>query len=187
MVVGDAIAQSAARGPLGRCRRLIDSQTVAHYQEEEDVKLGFLTAPFPETPLMEVADWAAGADFEVLEIACWPMSSGAKRKYAGTAHIDVANLSDAQAGEIKAEIAEKGLDISGLGFYPNPLHPDLEVARRGHRPPQGGHRGHRQDGPAGDQHVLRRRRLARTSTRTGRRRSRSGRTSSGSRRTTGSS
>ena len=35
-----------------------------------------------------------------------------------------AKLSDAQAGEIKAQIAEKGLDISGLGFYPNPLHPD---------------------------------------------------------------
>ena len=91
------------------------------------MKLGFLTAPFPETPLMEVADWAAGVDFEVLEIACWPMSGGVKRKYAGTAHIDVVNLTDAQAGEIKVEVAEKGLDISGLGFYPNPLHPDLEV------------------------------------------------------------
>ena len=28
------------------------------------MKLGFLTAPFPETPLMEVADWAAGSGFE---------------------------------------------------------------------------------------------------------------------------
>jgi sugar phosphate isomerase/epimerase len=90
------------------------------------VKLGFLTAPFPETPLMGVADWAVSAEFEVLEIACWPQSSGATRKYAGTSHIDVANLSDAQAGEITAQIAEKGLDISGLGFYPNPLHPDPE-------------------------------------------------------------
>ena len=41
------------------------------------MKLGFLTAPFPETPLMEVADWAAGSGFEVLEIACWPRSTGA--------------------------------------------------------------------------------------------------------------
>ncbi|MFV2064362.1 MAG: sugar phosphate isomerase/epimerase family protein [Chloroflexota bacterium] len=88
------------------------------------MKLGFLTAPFPETPLMEVADWAASEDFEVLEIACWPRTTGSTRKYAGTSHIDVANLSDAQAGEIKAELAAKGLDISGLGFYPNPLHPD---------------------------------------------------------------
>jgi sugar phosphate isomerase/epimerase len=90
------------------------------------MKLGFLTAPFPETPLTEVADWAAGAGFEVLEIACWPVSTGPTRRYAGTSHIDVANLSDARATEMVEEIASKGLSISGLGFYPNPLHPDPE-------------------------------------------------------------
>ena len=78
------------------------------------MKLGFLTVPFPETPLMEVADWAASVDFEVLEIACWPMSSGATRKYAGTAHIDVADLSDAQGSEIKAEIAEQQETLGAL-------------------------------------------------------------------------
>ena len=88
------------------------------------MKLGFLTAPFPETPLMEVADWAAASGFEVLEIACWPRSSGPTRRYAGTSHVDVANLSSGQATEIVDEIASKGLAISGLGFYPNPLHPD---------------------------------------------------------------
>jgi sugar phosphate isomerase/epimerase len=88
------------------------------------MKLGLLTAPFPETPLMEVADWAAGNGFEVLEIACWPRTSGPTRRYAGTSHIDVANLSPAQARETADEIARKGLSISGLGFYPNPLHPD---------------------------------------------------------------
>ncbi len=91
------------------------------------MKLGFLTAPFPETPLMDVADWAASAGFEVLEIACWPRATGATRKYAGTSHIDVARLSDTQASEIKGQIAAKGLEISGLGFYPNPLHPDPAV------------------------------------------------------------
>ena len=40
------------------------------------MKLGFLTAPFPDTPLMEVADWAAANGFEVLEIACWPKATG---------------------------------------------------------------------------------------------------------------
>ncbi|MEO5964639.1 MAG: sugar phosphate isomerase/epimerase [Candidatus Limnocylindrales bacterium] len=88
------------------------------------MKLGFLTAPFPETPLMEVADWAAASGFEVLEIACCPSATGPTRRYAGTSHIDVANLSRAQAQEIRAEIEAKGLAISGLGFYPNPLHPD---------------------------------------------------------------
>jgi sugar phosphate isomerase/epimerase len=93
------------------------------------MRLGFLTAPFPETPLMEVADWAAANDFDSLEIACWPQTSGATRRYAGTSHIDVANLSDGQAQEIVGEIGSKGLAISGLGFYPNPLHPD-EGTRR---------------------------------------------------------
>jgi sugar phosphate isomerase/epimerase len=88
------------------------------------MKLGFLTAPFPETPLMDVADWAAGAGFEVLEIACWPRGGGDTRRYAGTSHIDAPNLSRAQATEIVDELAGKGLSISGLGYYPNPLHPD---------------------------------------------------------------
>ena len=88
------------------------------------MKLGFLTAPFPQTPLMEVARWAADSKFEVLEIACWPVSTGPTRRYAGTAHIDVANLSKAQATEIVDQVGKLGLSISGLGFYPNPLHPD---------------------------------------------------------------
>ena len=88
------------------------------------MKLGFLTAPFPEMPLMEVADWAAATGFEVLEIACWPRAAGPTRRYAGTSHIDVANLSASQATEIRGELDAKGLAISGLGFYPNPLHPD---------------------------------------------------------------
>jgi len=92
------------------------------------LRLGFLTAPFPDTPLMEVADWAAQADFDSLEIACWPSAGGVKRRYAGTSHIDVANLSESQAREIRSEIESKGLAISGLGFYPNPLHPDPGVS-----------------------------------------------------------
>jgi sugar phosphate isomerase/epimerase len=92
------------------------------------MKLGFLTAPFPDTPLMEVADWAASVGFEILEIACWPRSTGPARKYAGTSHIDVDDLSPTRATEIRDEITAKGLDVSGLGYYPNPLHPD-PVAR----------------------------------------------------------
>jgi sugar phosphate isomerase/epimerase len=88
------------------------------------MKLGFLTAPFPETPLSEVADWAAASGFEVLEIACWPRGGGEARRYAGTSHVDVANLSDSHASEIVDELRSKGLSISGLGYYPNPLHPD---------------------------------------------------------------
>lgn len=90
------------------------------------MKLGLLTAPFPDLPLGEVARWTADNGFESLEIACWPRATGPTRRYAGTSHIDVANLSDAQAREIVDEVTGLGLGISGLGFYPNPLHPDPE-------------------------------------------------------------
>jgi sugar phosphate isomerase/epimerase len=91
------------------------------------VRLGFLTAPLPDTPLMEIADWAAENDFDSLEIACWPRSGGVVRKYAGTSHIDVANLSQSEASDIVGQIEAKGLKVSGLGFYPNPLHADPAV------------------------------------------------------------
>jgi len=91
------------------------------------MKLGFLTAPFPDTELSEVAAWAGANGFESLEIACWPRSTGPARRYAGTSHIDVADLSEARASEIVDDVASHGLTISGLGFYPNPMHPDAEV------------------------------------------------------------
>jgi sugar phosphate isomerase/epimerase len=91
------------------------------------MKLGFLTAPFPDTPLTDVAEWAGANGFESLEIACWPPSKGPTRRYAGTSHIDVTDLSDSRASEIVDMVASHGLTISGLGFYPNPMHPDPET------------------------------------------------------------
>ncbi len=82
------------------------------------MRLGLLTAPFPNTPLMEVADWTAAHGFESIEIACWPVSTGPSRRYAGTSHIDVANLTGFQATELVSEIGAKGLGISGWGSTP---------------------------------------------------------------------
>ena len=64
------------------------------------MKLGILTAPFAETSLADVADWSASAGFEALEIACWPSASGEKRRYAGTSHIAVEEISKAEAADI---------------------------------------------------------------------------------------
>ena len=90
------------------------------------MRLGLLTAPFPETPLDEVVDWTAANGFESIEIACWPRTTGPSRRYAGTSHIDVANLSAGEGSELASRIRSTGLTISGLGYYPNPLHPDPE-------------------------------------------------------------
>ncbi|MCR6670492.1 sugar phosphate isomerase/epimerase [Devosia ginsengisoli] len=88
------------------------------------MKLGFLTAPFADTDLMAVVDWATDNGFSALEIACWPRSGGETRRYAGTSHIDVDGLTAGKAAEIVAALAAKGITISGLGYYPNPLHED---------------------------------------------------------------
>ncbi len=88
------------------------------------MKLGILTAPFADTALTDVAGWASSVGFEALEIACWPKTSGPSRRYAGTSHIDVENLSAEAAKDLVASLAETGLSVSGLGYYPNPLHPD---------------------------------------------------------------
>jgi sugar phosphate isomerase/epimerase len=85
------------------------------------VKLGLLTAAFPELTLEQVAAWAASEGFETLEIACWPAAGGERRRYAGVTHIDVDAL-DADA--VRALLAQHGLEISALAYYPNNLHPD---------------------------------------------------------------
>ncbi len=90
------------------------------------MKIGVMTAAFPNLSLQELATWASDSGFEMLEIACWPSGEGKDRKYGGVAHIDVDSLTPTKAWEINGMLARKGLEISSLGYYPNPLHPDLE-------------------------------------------------------------
>ncbi|HEX8221426.1 MAG TPA: sugar phosphate isomerase/epimerase [Chloroflexia bacterium] len=89
------------------------------------MKLGLLTAAFPDKPLDQLAGWAAGNGFQMLEIACWPQSK-ASRRYAGVTHIDVTELTPSKARDILDLMDRHGLQISSLAYYPNPLHPDLE-------------------------------------------------------------
>lgn len=96
------------------------------------MKLGLLTVAFDGTPLPDVADWASTNGFSMLEIACWPASEGVTRRYGGVCHIDVADLTADQADAIVGDLAQRGIEISGLGYYPNPLHPDAEVRDAAH-------------------------------------------------------
>lgn len=89
------------------------------------MKLGLFTAAFPGSTLEEIAVWASTNGFETLEIACWPLSK-AERRYAGVTHIDVARLDQEKAGQIKTLFLKYHLSISALGYYPNPLDPDLD-------------------------------------------------------------
>ena len=85
------------------------------------MKLGFLTAAFPDLSLEEIAAWAASEGFETLEIACWPAAGGERRRYAGVSHIDVESF---DAGAVRELFDKHELEISSLAYYPNNLHAD---------------------------------------------------------------
>lgn len=87
------------------------------------MKLGLMTAAFPDKSLKEVAEWASITGFEMLELACWPVGK-ATRRYAGVTTLDVNGFGQKESDETKRVMEENGLEISSLGYYPNPLHPD---------------------------------------------------------------
>ncbi len=89
------------------------------------MKLGLLTAICDGMTFEEVVDFASENGLECLEVACWPQG-GAKRRYAGVSHIDVANLTEEKAAYIKEYCGKKNVEISSLGYYPNTMDPDLE-------------------------------------------------------------
>ncbi len=93
------------------------------------ISLGFASAILPDLSLAEVLTFAAEVGYRCVEVMCWPVSK-AERRYAGVTHIDVANLDDAKVGEVAALVARTGVSISGLGYYPNCLSPDLVEAKR---------------------------------------------------------
>ena len=95
------------------------------------MKLGLLTAAFPNLTLEEVARWAHESGFDALEIACWPSSGGESRRYAGVSHVDVEDF-DPKA--VRRLLSRFNLEISALAYYPNNLDPDADAreAANGH-------------------------------------------------------
>ncbi len=89
------------------------------------MKLGLYSAALPGWSIDQVSDFAVENGFEALEIACWPREK-ASRRYAGVTTIDVETLTREEARRICSMLNQKGLIISSLGYYPNPLHPDPE-------------------------------------------------------------
>jgi sugar phosphate isomerase/epimerase len=89
------------------------------------MKLGFVSAILAELSFEEVVDFASENGFDCVEMMCWPVGK-AERRYAGVTHIDVATLDDEKISYINNYLMQKGVEISGLGYYPNPLDPDKE-------------------------------------------------------------
>jgi sugar phosphate isomerase/epimerase len=87
-----------------------------------------MSAALPQMTLEQLAKWASTNGFGMLELACWPVSK-AERRYAGVTHIDVTTLTKSKASSIRSLMRKHGLEISSLGYYPNPLHPDADHRR----------------------------------------------------------
>lgn len=91
------------------------------------VKLGFVSAILADLTFEEVVSFAAQTGYSCVEMMCWPVGK-AERRYAGVTHIDVAKLSPERTKEIRDFLGQKGVGISALGYYPNPLEADKKNA-----------------------------------------------------------
>ncbi|MBQ5987793.1 MAG: sugar phosphate isomerase/epimerase [Clostridia bacterium] len=88
---------------------------------------GLLTAILDGWTFEQAVDIAADMGFACLEVACWPAGK-AERRYAGVSHIDAERVltDDAYAEHVRAYPQSKGIHISSLAYYPNPLDPNTE-------------------------------------------------------------
>ena len=87
------------------------------------IKLGFVSAVVADRSFEKTVDLAAELGFDCVELLCWPAGK-AERRYAGVTHIDVVNLDDNALAHILDYTSKKGINISGLGYYPNYLEDD---------------------------------------------------------------
>lgn len=92
------------------------------------MKLGIQSAILDGMSFEEVVDFASTNNFDCVEFMCWPKGK-AERKYAGVTHIDVVDFNEEKAAYINAYCLERNVEISALGYYPNPLCPDQSEAQ----------------------------------------------------------
>ncbi len=93
------------------------------------MQLGFVSAILPDLSLDEVLAEAARLGYDCVEVMCWPVGK-AERRYAGVTHIDVTDFGQEDAKKVQALVEKHGVQISGLGYYPNPLVGDAEERAR---------------------------------------------------------
>ena len=92
------------------------------------MKLGFVSAILSDLSLEEVVAVAVEEGYDCVELMCWPKGK-ATRRYAGVTHLDVTGFTRKDAARVNALMAEAGVAISALGYYPNPLTPDEAEAK----------------------------------------------------------
>jgi sugar phosphate isomerase/epimerase len=91
------------------------------------MQLGFVSAILPEQTFDRTFEIASDIGYDCVEVCCWPAGK-AERRYAGVSHINVAQLTEHLVADIRKTIDATGVQISALGYYPNPLSPKSEEA-----------------------------------------------------------
>lgn len=91
------------------------------------MQLGFVSAIVPDQSFDEVFGLAAEIGYDCVEVCCWPAGK-AERRYAGVTHIDVSAITDELVNHIRSLVDSTGVNISGLGYYPNALSPKTDEA-----------------------------------------------------------
>lgn len=91
------------------------------------MKLGLLSAIFPDYTFEEVIDTASSLNLKSVELACWPTGDD-KRRYAGVTHLNPDTLTPQRVDEVKAYCKLKNVEISSLGYYSNPLSSDQSIS-----------------------------------------------------------
>jgi sugar phosphate isomerase/epimerase len=92
------------------------------------MQIGFVSAILPDLSLEEVVTFAGSRGFGCVELMCWPPGR-AERRYAGVTHLDVTHFGRSDAERVRELMEAAGIEISGLGYYPNPLTADREEAQ----------------------------------------------------------
>ena len=92
------------------------------------MKLGLVSAILPDYTFEEVFDYAASVGFKCVEVCCWPKGKAARR-YAGITHIDIDGITREKMDYYLDYAAKSGVQISSLGYYPNPLDKDPETRK----------------------------------------------------------
>ena len=86
------------------------------------MKLGFNSAILDDSTFEEVIDFASENGFKCVELCAWPKQK-VLRKYAGVTHIDVDHI---DVEYITSYVSRKGIEISAIAYYPNPLDENFE-------------------------------------------------------------
>jgi sugar phosphate isomerase/epimerase len=92
------------------------------------MKLGLVSAILPDCTFEEVFDYAAEVGFKCVEVCCWPQGK-AVRRYAGITHINIDGLTKKKMDYYLKYAADRGVEISSLGYYPNPLDSNLKTRK----------------------------------------------------------